>query len=273
MDNEIQVSFQQQLKQAELFIKSGFLPKAIDSPEKAVMIMQTGKDLGLSATEALRSISIIQGVPTMKAQLMLGLCYKTREVLDCKIVEEKGKCSVTLTRKGMSPFTAIFTMEDAKALQLDRRDNWIKQPATMLRWRALSQACRIVFPDAISGLYTEEEIADEIIIDKQGNVEVVEKPRPEPPALECKPTGQELKSEDVPDEELENWIMPSGKYKDKTLKEVVLIMDGGNLTGASYLQYLADNAQTQAYKNVISRFLAKCENEGILPPPEEKRAR
>lgn len=265
-----QISFEKMIEQARLFIKSGFLPKAIDTPEKAVMVMMTGRDLGLSSTEALRSINIIQGKPTMAAQLMLGLCYKTGQVEDCKIVEEKGKCSVTLKRRGQTPFTAVFSMEDAKGLQLTVKDNYIKQPATMYRWRALSQACRIVFPDAISGLYTPEEIAEDVIVETDGTkdprVEVVNTPRPEPAALEAKPHSEEIKANDIPEDRLPDWIMPAGKYKGMKLADILGDQTAtGTLKGLEYLIWLSESAQDEAPRTIICRFLEFARKVGLVP--------
>lgn len=262
-------SFAQQLEEAKFYVKSGFLPKAIDTPEKALMVMQTGKDLGLKPTEALRSISIIQGVPCMKAQLLLGLCYKTGQVEDCKIEESKDACKVTLKRKRQSPYTVTFTIEDAKKMGLAGRDNWIKQPQTMLRWRALSAACRIVFPDAISGLYTEEEIADNVIVGLvDGKPEVVEVNTEAPKLAEPPqdPSDVRVEQEQIPDDQLGNWVMPLGKYKGFTLVSILGDVSAeGKLRGLDYLNWLAENAQNQEYRDLIVRFLAFAEKEGLLP--------
>lgn len=286
---EQQTTFQQLVEQAKLFIKSGFLPQHIKTPEQAVMIMQTGKDLGLRATEALRSISVIQGVPCMKAQLLLGLCYRTGQVEDCKIDELPGECRVTLKRKGQAmSYTAVFSMKDAESLGLAVRDNWKRQPKTMLRWRAISAACRVVFPDAISGLYTEEEIADEVELipdlDPKTSIEPAKIAQNEPikavpvePAITHEPpiyNGKDvarsakddhIKTADLPEEGLPGYVMKAGKYTGRTLLEIVTdVTPEGRLKGLEYLEWLRDNARDHELRGVVERFIEYARKQEII---------
>src|SRR6187402_202596 len=60
-------------EQAASLVASGFLPRAVNTPEKAMAIIQTGKELGLGPMQSLRSIHIIEGKPTMSADLIAGL--------------------------------------------------------------------------------------------------------------------------------------------------------------------------------------------------------
>jgi hypothetical protein len=51
-----------------------------------------------------------------------------------------------------------FTIQDAEKMGLTSKDNWKKQPAVMLQWRACAQLIRQVYPDLINGLHATEEI-------------------------------------------------------------------------------------------------------------------
>lgn len=243
------MTFEDMQKQAALIVKSGFLPPQINSAEKALTIMLTGKELGLGLMESLRSINVVQGRPCMAAQLILGLCHRTGQVEDCKIVEEAGKCSVMLKRKGQSPYTSVFTMEDAKKLGLANKDNWIKQPQNMLKWRAISAACRVVFPDAISGIYTPEEISDNL-----PEVQEVKEAH-----IEAKPSCEnaDLDPKNIPDEKLGEWIVPFGKAKGLMLKEALNKETSTNpAAGLEYLQWCAESEKVAPeYREIISRFL------------------
>ena len=53
-----------------------------------------------------------------------------------------------------------FTMQMAKAQGLTRNRNWQQMPMQMLRARALTMMLRAVYPDAVSGMYSPDEIAD-----------------------------------------------------------------------------------------------------------------
>ena len=144
---------------AKTLIDSRFLPEAIKTPPQAVAIMLTGRELGIPVMQALRQINVIKGKPTMSAELMLSMAYKHVPGFKYQIIESTTKkCVCKFERPGHAPLTHEFNMEDAKALGLDGKDNWKKQPATMLRWRCISSGLRLVVPDAIAGVYTPEEI-------------------------------------------------------------------------------------------------------------------
>ena len=68
-------NWQVMTQQAEMLVKSGFLPASIKTKEQAVAIILTGQELGLPPMLALRKINVIQGVPTVAPELMLALCY------------------------------------------------------------------------------------------------------------------------------------------------------------------------------------------------------
>lgn len=155
-------------QQAETLVKSGFLPPAINTPEKAIAIMQKGKELGIPPMEAISSINIIQGKPSVSPQLMLALAQKTGQVEDIKMDTSPKRATVTIKRKGQTAYTTTFGVEEATALGLIGKDNYKKQPAVMFQWRALAANLRVTFPDAISGLYTYDEMGAQM--DDEGNL-------------------------------------------------------------------------------------------------------
>jgi hypothetical protein len=146
--------------QARTLVQSGFLPKAINTPEKAVAVMMTGRELGLGPMQALRSITIIEGKPALSAELIAGLVYRRVPGAVLRVVEsEASHCIVEAARPGGAKPTRIcWTMEDAKAAGLTMKDNWKKYPRAMLRCRAITEAARAVFPDATMGVYDPDEL-------------------------------------------------------------------------------------------------------------------
>lgn len=147
-------------QQADVLVKSGFLPTAINTPEKALAVMQKGRELGIGPMEALSSINVIQGKPSVSPQLMLALARRTGELQDMKMDASDKGAIVTITRKGQSPYTTTFGPTEATALGLMAKDNYKKQAGVMFQWRALAQNLRVTFPDAISGLYTPDELGN-----------------------------------------------------------------------------------------------------------------
>ena len=170
--------------QAAALIKSNFLPEAIKTPEQALAIMLTGRELGLPAMASFRMIDVIKGVVAPKPQLMLALLHRSGQLEDMTIDDDGETCTVTMKRKGISPHTEEFSMEDAKRLQLAVKYNWQQMPATMRKWRAIAACARVVFPDVILGLYTTEELG--AVVDEEG--EIVETETSEkPPAIAIRP--------------------------------------------------------------------------------------
>ncbi len=47
------------LEVAEAMVKTGLLPKEINTPQKALLVMQTGHEIGLKPMEALRNIYVV----------------------------------------------------------------------------------------------------------------------------------------------------------------------------------------------------------------------
>lgn len=164
-------------EQASMLLKSGFLPQAIRTPEQVIAIVLTGKELGIGMMEALRGINVIQGKPSVSPQTMLALANRTGELENIKIETSHEGALVEITRKGKTPHTERFGPQEAVALGLMTKDNYTKQPATMFKWRALAAALRVTFPDAISGLYTPEEMGAEVTIDEQEEMKIVPQER------------------------------------------------------------------------------------------------
>jgi len=159
-------SIKPMLEFATHLVKSGFLPAAIKTPEQAVAIILTGNELGIPPMQALRQIHVIQGKPTMSAELMLGFAYSRIPGFVCNITESSAeRCVLQISRPNHAPYTHCFTIQDAKSMGLTGKDNWNKQPAVMLRWRCISGALKIIAPDAIAGFYTPEELNPDVVVD------------------------------------------------------------------------------------------------------------
>lgn len=271
------ISLDGMLSQADLFVKSGFFPKHIDTKEKAVVVMLKGRELGLPFTEALSKICVINGVATTKVETLFGLARRTGQLEDFKqrfFPSELNPqyCEVTIKRKGQSPHVCRFGDEEALSMGLTGKDNYKKQKATMYSWRALSKNLRVTFPDAIGGLYLEEEIADDVIIqtateDHPAQVtEIIEHPATPSDTVHAKPSSpsEDLSAEDLPIDSIPNWTFPMGKYAGKRLIEVYgHENDTGLKKGQQYLQWCAENLRDEKMRGIISKFLEIMREQGI----------
>ena len=152
-------SFTEMMELAKTLLGSGFLPRSIRTPAQAVAIILKGREVGIPEMEALQSIHVIEGKPTLSAELMLALC-KRRVGMTAHVMESTDlRCQIKFSRPDNEPHIETFTMDDAVKLGFAKKDNYGKQAATMLRWRCVSKGCRFYAPDALSGIsYTPDEL-------------------------------------------------------------------------------------------------------------------
>jgi hypothetical protein len=150
-------------EQANILLKSKFLPNSIQTPEQAIAIMMTARELNIPPMAAFSTINVIQGKPTVSPQLMLALINRSGQLENIEIHTDAVKgmpvaVSVTMKRKGRSPHSETFSREGAQSMGILGKDNWKKQPETMMKWRAVAACARVVFPDIVLGFYTPDEM-------------------------------------------------------------------------------------------------------------------
>ncbi len=154
------------------YIDSRLLPAHIRTVDQAEVIVGIGKEIGLPPIASLRTILIINGMPTVSPAMMIALANKRGLIEDMKIEKSEDRAIVTILKKGRkTPHVEVFTKDDAGKLGLLEKDNYKKQIKTMLTWRAISAAMRAVFPEVLFGLYTPEEIGAVIDIDPENELE------------------------------------------------------------------------------------------------------
>jgi len=147
-------------KQGAELLKSGFIPSSIKSPEQFLAVILKGRELGLPPMYSCAHIVIIQGKPTMSAEVMLAMIFKNCPGTKIQYLEvTNDRCTIKASRPGGEPSTFSFSMADAKAAGLDTKENWRKYPRAMLRSRCISELARSLFPDCVAGVsYTAEEL-------------------------------------------------------------------------------------------------------------------
>lgn len=177
-------AWQTMCQMADMFIKSGLLPKSIGSGAAAVTIIQQGQELGIPPMQALNNIALVQGRITLGASLMAGLIYTRMGHNALRILQtDAERCIIEYQRPGWSDaLRHEFTMAMAQKAGLANKDNWRNYPDAMLRARCISAVARIAFPDVIAGLYTPEEIDPDMDTDADGKPL---EPSPEPTLAEA----------------------------------------------------------------------------------------
>lgn len=153
--------FARLLNMGRELITTGFLPSAIKTPAQVAAIVLTGRELGIPPMHALRSIHIIQGKPTLAAELQLGLFHRAGGKSQVK-KSDATVCEMSFTHPNGSSHTETYTIDDAKRANLLNKDGWKNYPKAMLRARCISSGLRIVAPDIIAGIYDPEELGADV---------------------------------------------------------------------------------------------------------------
>ena len=155
------------MEMAEVFVKSNLMPRGLDKPEKVVIALEMGHELGLPPLIAIMNIAVINNKPTLKADMMVALALRSGKIEDIRISfigkehenDENYGCRVTIKRKDIKTlFKATFTRRDAKVAGLDHKDNWQKYERRMLKHRAMAFCIRDSLPEIFAGIYLPDEL-------------------------------------------------------------------------------------------------------------------
>ena len=177
--------WQQMEAMADRFARSNLVPKALRGKAPDIqLIFLAAHDLGISATQGLQKIHVIDGKVTMSAELMSALILARGHELWAE--ELTATRAVVCGRRAGSDQTSRveFTFEEAEAAGLVNRsrarDNrgkpiagsgtYDKFPKSMLWARAVSQLARMAFADVLAGVtYTPEELG--AVVNAAGDLE------------------------------------------------------------------------------------------------------
>lgn len=157
---------------ARMLAVSGYFDAKGESPvalaQMAVKIL-AGRELGFGPFAAVRGIHIIQGAPSVSANLMAAAVKSSRRY-DYRVREHTAQvCRIEFFERADSgkwePVGfSEFSVEDAKRAGTKNMD---KYPKNMLFARAMSNGVRFYCPDVFSGVsvYTPEELGADVDAD------------------------------------------------------------------------------------------------------------
>ena len=155
------------MKFGEMVANSDFAPKDFrGKPASCVLAIQAGAEIGLSPMQALQSIAVVNGRPSIFGDAALAVvkaspvCEYVTESVDGDGEQMVATC--TAKRRGYPQPTVVkFTVADAKKAGLwGKSGPWTQYPRRMLQMRARGFALRDAFPDCLRGIITAEEAQD-----------------------------------------------------------------------------------------------------------------
>jgi hypothetical protein len=152
------------LEIAGVLCKSSLIPKDFQgNPGNVLVAIQWGMELGLAPMQALQSIAVINGRPSLWGDAVIALC-KSHSVCEWvrEYFDDDGTAVCVAQRRGdPDPVERRFSLEDAKRAGLaGKAGPWSQYPRRMLQMRARSWCLRDAFPDLLRGMAVAEEQAD-----------------------------------------------------------------------------------------------------------------
>lgn len=158
------LSMSEQMQFSEIASQGDMVPQAYrGKPANALVAIGLGQAMGLSAAESLYRIDVIQGKPTASAELIASNVRKAGHKLRVEVDEANTSVRATIWRADDPeyPHSVVRDMAWAQKMGLATKDNYKKQPTTMLQWRAISAVARLACSEALYGVtYTPDELAD-----------------------------------------------------------------------------------------------------------------
>ena len=157
----------------KIISRASFCPKDFrGKPEEVLCAIQYGTEIGLSPMQAIQSIAVINGKPSIYGDGLIGLCLSFSE---CEYINEQfdertmmAICKVK--RKGKPEVISNFSKRDAEEARLwGKPGPWTQYSRRMLRMRARGFALRDAFADRLKGIITAEEARDYPVNEKKPN--------------------------------------------------------------------------------------------------------
>jgi hypothetical protein len=208
---------------SEMLAASTMIPKQFQGkPEDVLVCVQWGLEIGLAPLQALQNIAVINGKPSIYGDAAMALVQSSSV---CQNIEEfyldedtPNMIAVCIaTRKGRTPVTVKFGIEDAKRAGLyGKQGPWSMYLKRMLRVRARGFCLRDAFSDVLRGLITREEAEDIEIEQPVANVKPV---KPVNPLDMIAPPVVELKQEAI--DAVDELIEDIGPVEVQTQPEIV----------------------------------------------------
>lgn len=151
---------------AKAICVAGMAPRGLETPEKAMVAILHGLEVGMTPMAALQRIAVVNGRPTIWGDGAIGL---VRASGLCEYITETTSgtgdahvATCAAKRRGeKAEIVRTFSVADAKKAGLwGKSGPWQQYPERMLQMRARAFALRDGFADVLGGLYLREEIEE-----------------------------------------------------------------------------------------------------------------
>lgn len=149
----------QVMELARIMAVSSLLPQELrGKPSDVLVAILYGQELGLAPMQAIQSIYVVKGRPTISAQLWVSLARRAGHKV--RVIDERPDLCTVEVERGDDPTEkarVTYTLDMAKTAGLMSNANWKNHPHAMLYARAVSTACRRACPEIALGFGDETD--------------------------------------------------------------------------------------------------------------------
>ena len=152
---------------AAVLAGSALVPSALrKKPQDILLVLLTGRDLGIATTTALQQCHVIDGKITVAPKLRLSMLNHAGTGAIRPVQRTATECIIVVERPiGTVVEEMSISMDDVPA-SLVKKQNWKEYPQRMLWWRLAGWALDDHFPELGLGLYSPDELGS--ITDSDG---------------------------------------------------------------------------------------------------------
>lgn len=154
--NDVMIPYNDLERMATAMAKSNLFGK---SPDQMIALMLIAQAEGIHPAMAAQEYDIIQGRPALKSQSALARFQAAGGRVNWTRRDNQA-CEAEFSHPQGGTVSVSWTMERAKQMGLDGKDNWRKQPGIMLQWRCVAEGVRACYPACLNRLYLVEEVMD-----------------------------------------------------------------------------------------------------------------
>lgn len=156
----------ERMNYARALATAELLPPAYrNNPGNVLLAVEYGNALNIPPMTAIQGVHVIQGKPTLSADLMAALVRRAGHKLRVQ-VDDAPEAVAQLIRADDPDFTyeCRWDMERAKRADLLGKGTWKAHPKAMLKARAIAEVVREGASEVLHGvIYTADELGAEVV--------------------------------------------------------------------------------------------------------------
>lgn len=153
-------SIGEKIEWAKSIAPSQILPKSYrNQPANLLVAAEYADALHIPRINALTSIHVIEGTPSLSADLMVKLARDAGHKVRVQFKEGAARAVLIRSDDPEFQYESVWNMDRAQRGGLAGKGNWAKFPEAMLMSRAKSEVVRMGASEVLSGsIYTPEEL-------------------------------------------------------------------------------------------------------------------